>query len=369
MTGVSLLVALTGTTLAWLLLRLGSAPRRPTRSMLAAAGALVVVTVAPALVTFPLEEDGTTTVAAVQGDVPGTGLDVVAVNREVTANHVRLTEELADDVAAGERPAPDFVVWPENSTAVDPFRDPGVHAGIVSASTAIGVPIIVGGVADNPLDDTQVLNQGIVYRPDLGSGDRYTKLHPVPYGEYIPFRGSLIPSSYGKLRMVPRDMVRGTSLEPIRVGDVEVADAICFDVAYDDGIGGQVARGAELVTVQTSNAMFSRTGQLAQQFEISRLRALETGRWVVVAAINGISGVVRPDGTVVASVPARGQEVLVETVGLSTTLTPAVRLGLWPARLTLVFLVAHTVVALIVYRRRRRDNRPADQPLERGSTA
>ena len=82
-----------------------------------------------------------------------------------------------------------------------------------------------------------------------------------------------------------------------------MADAICFDVAYDDGIGGQVARGAELVTVQTSNAMFSRTGQLAQQFEISRLRALETGRWVVVAAINGISGVVRPDGTVVGLRP------------------------------------------------------------------
>jgi apolipoprotein N-acyltransferase len=202
-----------------------------------------------------------------------------------------------------------------------------------------------------------VLNQGIVYQPGLGSGDRYTKRHPVPYGEYIPFRGSLIPESYGKLRMVPRDMVRGTSLEPIRVGDVLVADGICFDVAYDDVFGGQVARGAELVTVQTSNAMFSRTGQLAQQFEISRLRALETGRWVVVAAINGISGVVRPDGTVVASVPARGQEVLVETVGLSSTLTPAVRLGVWPARFALVFLVAHTALVLITYRRRRRTDR------------
>jgi apolipoprotein N-acyltransferase len=369
MTGVSLLVALTGTTLAWLLLRLRDLDALRARSTYAVVGALAVVTLAPALVSFPVRETGTTTVAAVQGDVPGTGLDVVAVHRDVTANHVRLTEELADAVAAGDEPAPDFVVWPENSTAVDPFTDPGVHAGVVAATDAIGVPVIVGAMANDPLDDAQVLNQGIVYRPGLGSGDRYTKRHPVPYGEYIPFRGSLIPSSYGKLRMIPRDMARGTGLEPLRVADVRVADAICFDVAYDEGIGGQVARGAELVTVQTSNAMFSRTGQLAQQFEISRLRALETGRWVVVAAINGVSGVVRPDGSVVASVPARGQDVLVETVGLSTTLTPAVRLGVWPARVVLAFLVVHTLAVAIAYRRRRRGARDVVVAEQQGGQA
>jgi apolipoprotein N-acyltransferase len=352
-TGVSLLVALTGTSLAWVVLHL----RDARRLSLAVVAGLAVVTVAPVLVPFQLDETGTTTVAAVQGNVPGTGLDVVANHRQVTANHVRLTEELADAVAAGEQPQPDFVVWPENSTAVDPFTDEGVHAGIIAATDAIGVPVIVGGVSGDPLDETKVLNQGIVYQPGVGGGDRYTKLHPVPYGEYIPFRGSLIPATYGKLTMVPRDMVRGTSLEPIRVADVLVADAICFDVAYDDGISGQVARGAELVTVQTSNAMFSRTGQLAQQFEISRLRAQETGRWVVVAAVNGISGVVRPDGTVVASVPARGQEVLLETVGLSDTITPAVRLGVWPGRAALAFLVLHTALVAITYRRRRRSER------------
>lgn len=361
MVGVSFLVALSGTTLAWLLLTRRAASRRA----LVAVGALVVVTLAPAVAHLPLDETGTATVAAVQGDVPGTGLNVPAVHREVTANHVRLTRELADAVEAGEEPRPDFVLWPENSTAVDPFLDAQVHAGIVSASDAIGVPIVVGGTNTNPLDDTQVLNQGIVYQPGVGGGDRYTKRHPVPYGEYIPFRGNpLMPSSYGRLTEVPRDMVRGTTLEPIRIGDLLVADAICFDVAYDEGIAGQVLNGADLVTVQTSNAMFSRTGQLAQQFEISRLRALETGRWVVVAAINGISGVVRPDGTVVASVPARGQEVLVERVGLSTTITPAVRLGTWPSRFVMTFLVAHTAWVLITYRRRRRGTSPAPASTE-----
>jgi apolipoprotein N-acyltransferase len=77
----------------------------------------------------------------------------------------------------------------------------------------------------------------------------------------------------------------------------------------------------------------------------------------------------------VASAPARTQEVLVETVGLSTTTTPAVRLGVWPARLALIFLVLHTAAVAVTYRRRRSGNR-ADhpplhpvEPLERGTPA
>jgi apolipoprotein N-acyltransferase len=94
---------------------------------------------------------------------------------------------------------------------------------------------------------------------------------------------------------------------------------------------------------------------------------------VAVAAINGISGVVRPDGTVAASVPARREGVLVEEVGLSPTTTPAVRLGVWPARLALAFLVCHAAYVLVAYRLRRRSASPsspsAAQPQERGSTA
>ena len=365
MTGVSLLVALTGTTLAWLV----TDGRGHPRAAVGAVTALAVLTFLPVVVQLPIEEDGTATVAAVQGNIPGRGTDLVAVNRQVTANHVEATRQLADDVAAGTVPAPDFVVWPENSTAVDPFLDTEVNAGIVSASDAVDVPILVGGVATDPLDDTQVLNQGIVYRPGLGGADRYTKRHPVPYGEYIPFRGSLIPSDYGQLRQVPRDMVRGTGLEPLRIAGVRVADAICFDVAYDEGIAGQVARGGQLVTVQTSNVLFSKTAQLDQQFEISRLRALETGRWVVIAAINGISGVVRPDGSVVASAGARTGAVLVETVGLSSTITPAVRLGVWPGRAALLFLAIHAAWGLVTYRRRRRADRRLAPDHEVGAPA
>src|SRR3954447_12844193 len=144
--------------------------------------------------------------------------------------------------------------------------------------------------------------------------------------------------------MVGRDMVAGTRQEPLRIAGVEVADSICFDVAYDDAIFAQVQRGAELLTVQTSNATFIHTDQIDQQFAITRLRAIETGRWLVVASTNGASGVIAPDGSVVASAAPRAQRALVEQVGLVHAVPPAVRMGAWPGR----GCVAVTLLALLV---------------------
>ncbi|QCX27563.1 apolipoprotein N-acyltransferase [Nocardioides jishulii] len=329
-TGVSLLLSLTGTTLAWVVLE-----RPRLARVVPVALGLLVATVAPALAPWSGEQSGTATVAVVQGDVPGSGDDLVGVHREVTANHVNATELLAVDVRTGREPEPDFVLWPENSTAVDPFRDPSTLDGITRAADAIGAPILVGAMVDAP-EDHQVLNQGIVWSPEVGAGDRYTKQNPVPFGEYIPWRDVVFRDNLGKLRQIGRDMLSGTRTTPLQVGGIKVADAICFDVAYDSGIHDQVREGGEMVTVQTSNAMFIHTHQIAQQYEITRLRALETGRYVAVAATNGLSGVIDPRGRPLAEAEPRTTSVLVQEVGLSTSVTPAVWMGQWPGRLALV---------------------------------
>ena len=366
--GVSFVLALSGTLLAWVVVERG-------RARLVAAGSLAALAAAALLLplAFPWEStpDGETTVAAVQGDVPGNGDDILYDYRQVTQNLVDVTTRLAQDVADGTVPQPDFVVWPENSTAVDPFRDTQTNAQIRAASAAIDLPIMVGAIVD--AGTTHVLNQGIVWDPVTGAGDRYTKHHPVVFGEYIPFRSQLDDLQIGRLTMVGRDMVAGTRKEPLRVAGVEVADSICFDVAYDDAIYAQVARGAQLLTVQTSNATFIHTHQIDQQFAITRLRAIETGRWLVVASTNGVSGIIAPDGSVVAQATPQTQAALVETVGLDTALTPAVRMGAWPGRACLAITAIGLLLALLApavpYPRRRNrqqaeDGRPAtDVPV------
>jgi apolipoprotein N-acyltransferase len=330
--GVSFVVALSGTTLAWACLRVVGSPVRVSLVMTGTAGLLLATSViAPrSFSTSWLEDRETLTVAAVQGNVPGNGDELVANFSEVTDDHVRITKNLARKARQGLQPQPDLVIWPENSTAVDPFKNRDQNTGIEQAVKAIGVPVLVGAIVDGARPD-QVLNQGVVWQPNGDTSERYTKRHPVPFGEYIPYRQVLSGYSIGRLALIPRDMVRGDRTQPLTVGSALLADVICFDVAFDDAIADQVRAGGELVAVQTSNATFIETPQIEQQFAISRIRAMETGRVVVVASVNGLSGVIAPDGAVIQAAEPRTQAVLVSEVPLIDELTPAVRLGVWPA--------------------------------------
>jgi apolipoprotein N-acyltransferase len=290
-------------------------------------------------------------VAAVQGNVPGDGTNVLAHYREITRDHVAETQRLAIDVDSGLTAPPAFVVWPENSTALDPFLDPEMHADLTAAVSAVDVPLLAGVVVNG--GPTHVFNQGIVLDPVTGAGDRYTKWHPVPFGEYIPWRW-LFGSHLPQLKEIPRDMVGGTRVTPLQIAGTKVADAICFDVAYDNGLYAQISHGGQLVVVQTSNAMFIHTAQIDQQFAITRLRAMETDRYVVVAAINGITAVIAPDGSVVASAPLRTQAYVDARVNLIDAVTPAVRIGPWLGRGCVGSAILGWALALGQYRRHRR---------------
>lgn len=361
MNGLSFLLALSGFLLAWAI------TERERRTRLLAVGALVAVCAAmalPSLATYNLDERGTATVALVQGNVPPPENDILAHHRQVTENHVQATVDLAADVADGSAPAPDFVLWPENSTAVDPFRDTSTNAAIVRASAAIGVPILVGAIVDAGED--HVLNQGIVWDPETGAGERYAKHHPVGYGEYMPFRPLLRKlgmEDQGQLGRIGRDMLTGTGEEPLRVAGIDVADAICFDVGYDDVFYDQIGNGAELLAVQTSNASFIFTDQIDQQFAITRLRAIEAGQYLVVASTNGLTGVISPDGEVLATADPLTQAVLVEQVGLRPGITPGVRLGGWLSVLLPLVTALGLALCLLTYRRKQR-LAPATEPVE-----
>ncbi|WP_203335482.1 apolipoprotein N-acyltransferase [Nocardioides limicola] len=352
--GVSLLIALTGTSVAWSVCWFRGRGIRRVGPPALAGVLLLGATVAPLLLPTFAADGPQVRVAAVQGSVPGDGTDILLDHRQVTRNHAEATARLAADVAAGREPAPDFVLWPENSTATDPFRDSHVNSLITQAVETIGVPVLVGAMVDGP-DPTQVYNQGIVWEPGRGAGERYTKWHPVAFGEYIPFR-ALFTRPFGRLSLIPRDMVAGDRSDPLWLAGTPIGTMICFDVAYDDVAHALVRDGAGLLVVQTSNAMFIRTAQVEQQWAISRLRALETGRHLVVASTNGVSGIVAPDGSVLHRAPLLTQSVFAGDLATGTRVTPAVWWGAWPARLVALLGLGALLAAALTYRR------PGDQP-------
>jgi len=315
--------------------------------LLSGVGALGVSLLLPARAADPGQA---ITVATVQGNVPGEGMNAFAERRAVLRNHAQATRAFSRDVAESSRPAPDILIWPENSTDIDPFVDSSAYAQIDRAVQAIGVPTLVGAVVAGP-DATQVQNMGIVWTPGSGPGERYVKRHPVPFGEYIPFRG-ILTRYISRLEQIPRDFARGTFDNVLDMAGTRVGDVICFEVAYDGLIRDAVNDGGELLVVQTNNATYTGTGQLQQQFAISRYRAIETGRTVVVSATNGISGIISPDGEVMDITAEKTRDVLVEEVTLASGVTAGVRIGKW---LELALSMAGLALAAHAYLGRRRE--------------
>ena len=370
---LSFLLALVGSTLAWLLLarsagRDRAAPRPASPDPATPARGTGRRLVAPALAfagaaglalaggLLPVDQvppgTPTATVAAIQGNVPhARSLPGLLQETTVTANHASATERLAAEVRAGARPAPDLVIWPENSTSLDPRLYPPIYATIASAVAAIDRPVLVGEVLQNPQR-----NVGQLWTPGRGPGPIYVKRQLVPFGEYIPFRG-LLSHITSLVALQPHNFTPGRRAVVFHVGRIRLGDVICYEVGFDPLVRSEVTAGANLLTVQTNDATFEVDGQVGeslQQLAMARIRAVESDRAVVVASTTGVSAVIAPDGALLAHTSTWHQAILDEKVPLVSTLTLADRIGQWPEYLITALTIAAFGWALAAAALRRR---------------
>jgi apolipoprotein N-acyltransferase len=393
---LTFLVALAGTTLAWLVLgpmtARRAAPRRnawllptrllPTRLLAARDGggqpsgqardvfrrravpalafaAAAGLAVAGALLPAGQSAAGgpSAEVAAVQGNVPhARTLAKQLRETTVTGNHAAATQQLAAQVRAGSRPAPDLVIWPENSTDIDPGLDPYVYATITGAVSLINRPVLVGAVLQNPLRNT-----GQLWLPGRGPVAIYVKRQLVPFGEYIPFRG-LINSFSSLPSLQPVDYTAGHRAVVFRVGRIRLGDVICYEVGFDNLVSSEVSAGANLLTEQTNDADFEvdgRLGETLQQLAMARIRAIEFDRAMIVAGTTGVSAIIAPDGSLIAHTRTWQRAVIEARVPLLTGDTLAQRLGEWPelalSALAAAALAWAVTAAALQRRRSRRD--------------
>ncbi|HEU4949078.1 MAG TPA: apolipoprotein N-acyltransferase [Kribbella sp.] len=353
--GLSFTVAFLGV-LVYALCRRRSA--LPTRAIALAAGVAIVGLSAA----IPLSTDGdgkTVTAAMVQGNVPGKGLEFLGRARTVTRNHLAATLKLQQEVTAGTVAKPDVVIWPENSTDIDPFKDAETKADIEQAVRAVGVPILVGAVLEGP-GPNERQTTGVVWDPVTGAGQIYAKRHPVPFGEYIPFREQLLPY-IKRLELVGRQTAPGKVPGVVPINGITYGDVICFEIAYDDVVSDVIKGGAQVLVVQTNNATYGGTGQPEQQFAITRMRAIETGRTVLIASTSGISGVIRPDGSVEHKSGQFVPDVHVASVPVRDGHTLATTLGDWPQWVLTGLGIMGAVLALLA-RRKHPATPPAPTP-------
>ena len=362
--GVSFVVALLGQLIAWAVLTLWTARRgrqtRRTHLLIAAAAALSLVLVGSALRLYQVEPEvgpaGSVRVGIVQGNIPGRGIEAMGRARSVTNNHLSETIRLMTKARLGEVPEPDFLLWPENSTDIDPTADPLTRLTVQAAVDVADRPILVGAVMQGPgVDERQTA--ALWWDPDSGVLARYDKQNLVPFGEWIPFRAQLLPL-IPLLQQVGAQSVPGTRPGVLDVAvdgrPIRIGDAICFELAYDQTMYRSLIGGAQVSMVQSNNATYGGTGQIEQQFAITRARAMESRREIAVATTNSVSGFITRDGAVATRTQEFTAQSMVVEMPLRSALTPAIRVAPWLERgLALVALLTCLAAVLAGIRQSR----------------
>jgi apolipoprotein N-acyltransferase len=277
----------------------------------------------------------------------GHGLAQGQTTQEVFANHVRRTETLA--LTPGD--PPDLVVWGEGAADADPLVNPDRQAAIARAAAAAQAPILLG--ATTRVDDSHRATEGLLFTSQGQLADRYRKRRLVPFGEFVPFGGvlgRLIPATR---EGVPYDKVPGERLEPLLLDGRPVGPLICWESAYP-GDARQLTRdGAQVLIVLTNNASFGTGAGPRQHLAAGQLRAVETGRTIVQAAVTGPSALIGPAGRTRFETGLY-QDTVVRMPALPRAgLTPYVRYGRGIEAALVGVTVGGLLLAGLLWRRRR----------------
>lgn len=291
--------------------------------------AIVVVVAGLGAVAPDGSVDRRLTVAVVQGGGPR---GVRAVTRDpgpVFQRHV-------DATTAGVRPPVDLVLWPEDVVDVEgEVADRPEGRTLAALADALDTTLVAGVVQDE--EGNRFRNSAVPWGPDGAMYERYDKVHRVPFGEYVPARGLF--ERIADLSAVPRDALVGTGPAVLDTPAGRLGVVISYEVFFPARTRDAVRAGGRVVLVPTNAASYQDEQIPAQEVAVARLRALETGRWVVQAAPTGYSAIIDHRGRVVEQGGLGGAEVLTAGVDLRTGRTLFVSLGSAPWVLIALVLI------------------------------
>lgn len=315
----------------------------------AATGAVVVAVLAVAAVLSAVAPTGrpvgTLDVAVVQGGGPQRTRATPTGAALVFANQLEANQQVVTPV--------DLVLWPENVVNPVPLPASGwrledrlyaddAMAALTAEAARLDAVLVPGWFHRAADDQTANRNYQTAIEPDGTVADRYDKVRTVPFGEFVPMRGlvELLAAD-----MLPsRDLRPGTGPAVLETSMGTMGVTISWEVFFDHRSRDAIRHGGEVILNPTNGASYWLTQVQTQQVASSRLRALESGRWVLQAAPTGFSAVVDPQGRVLQRTAVSEQAVLHHRIERRTGLTWATRAGAWPIVMLALALWAGSLV-------------------------
>ena len=323
-----------------------SETKTPKRSVHALVIAVVVVVLLIAGSISPHGHDigRSLNIATVQGGGPQGTLAINTNSRDVVVRHLDATQEIAGGSVATDNNL-DLVVWPENVIDVSSFSSSIERTEVAAEAARLEAPFLVGITED--FDNRFFTNAQVVVNTDGSLGDRYDKVRRVPFGEFVPMRG-LLEAVGAPVDRIPRDAQAGKDTAILRVADTAIAVVISWEVFFAGRANEGVERGATLLVNPTNGSSYTGTILQTQQIASSRLRALETGRWLVQVSPTGFSAFVSPSGQVFDRTGVSEQQVIIREVQLRSGRTIYSYLGDMP----FILIMIASLLALLIAGRR-----------------
>lgn len=302
------------------------APPRSRRQMLPVAFAIAVML---QLGTFAKLRASTADHAAllVQHDVP---LDV-AWTRESLEQTVRELVNISR-LPEGDRIryAPQLILWPESPAPLFD-NDQRLRESLTELARARGTAVIVDLVGVLPPrpgeSEPELTNRAVLINSSGEWAAHYDKMHLVPFGEYVPF--SRLFSFASKLTREVGNYQPGNTRTLFEVDGHKAAAFICYESIFPDEIRQFAAGGAELFINLSDDGWYGDIGAPGQHLNMGRMRAIENGRWLLLATNTGITASIDPMGRVIVQAPGNERTTLLAPYGYESRETVYTRYGDW----------------------------------------
>jgi len=299
---------------------------RTPRNILAAAAAAVVLVALSGSTSWVWNLDNQhkrhINVLAVQGNA-NAGLFANPVPGSILAKHLQATNDYLNRHPHARF---DLIVWPENSSDVDPFQNGLAQISIRSVVARTHSPLLVGSVIQR---GERIFNTGLLYLPNRAEPIEYDKRRPVPFGEYVPNREFWRALAPDLIDLISRGYAFGQRSGVMPVAGTKLGDLICFEIGIDSISHDLVSGGAQFIVSQANNSDFGHTAESFQQEALIRLQAIATGRSIIHASTVATTEIVSPHGRILAGTKAFQPGVAAAAIPLETSITPAMKFFGW----------------------------------------
>ncbi|MBL4762907.1 MAG: apolipoprotein N-acyltransferase [Gammaproteobacteria bacterium] len=221
----------------------------------------------------------------------------------------------------------DLIIWPETAMPAYAYQlEDSLFEQLQEKAMRTNTDLLTG-VLSYDFESQQVFNSMRLFAANSAAGQAvYHKRHLVPFGEYMPFR-TLLLFLKQFIQIPMSDMSPGERQQPLLVvGGYPVAVSICFEDVFGEELIDFLPQANFLVNA-SNDAWFGDTLAPHQHLEIARMRALETGRYMLRATSTGITAIIDDKGRIVSRAPQFEQAVLTGQIPPLAGATPYVRWG------------------------------------------